>query len=48
MVGFAREMHFDEKAPAGKSTKDKFPIRLLKSPVLMVGSPKQTFFSNTR
>ena len=48
MVGVAREMHFDENAPPGKSTRDKFLIKLPKSPALIVGSPKQTFFSNTR
>ena len=38
-------MYFDEKALGNKSTRDKFPKRLLKSPAIMVGPLKE---SNTR
>ena len=38
MCDFAKEMSFDEKAPGNKSTIYRFPIRLLKSPSVMVSS----------
>ena len=49
MYDFAKEMHFDQKAVGKKSTRDKAPIKLLKSPGLMVsasGVSKTIFLSS--
>ena len=41
MYEFAKEMHFDEGALGDKSTQDKSPIKLLKSPAIMAGSLRE-------
>ena len=49
MYGFAKEMHFDQKAVGKKSTRDRTLIKLLKSPGLMVsasGVSKTMFLSS--
>ena len=49
MYYFAKEMHFDTKAVSKKSTRDKTPIKLLKSPGLVVsasGVSKTRFLSS--
>ena len=38
MYEFAKEMNFEMRAPGNKSTRDKTPIKLLKSPGLMVSA----------
>ena len=38
MYDFAKEMHFDQKALGKKSTRDKFLIKLLKSPGIIVSA----------
>ena len=38
MYEFAKEMHSDIRAPGNKSIRDKTPIKLLKSPGLMVSA----------
>ena len=54
MCDFAKEMYFDEKAPGNESTRARLPIRLLKSPSVMVSSSvvssshKKKSFSKTR
>ena len=49
MYDFAKEMHFDLKAPGNKSTRDRKLIKLLNSPGLMVsasGVSKAIFLSS--
>ena len=49
MYDFAKEMHFDMKAPGNKSTRDKTLIKLIKSPGLIVsasGVSKTIFLSS--
>ena len=49
MYDFAKEMHFDTKAPGNKSIRDRKLIKLLNSPVLMVsasGVSKTIFLSS--
>ena len=49
MYDFAKEMNFDVKATGKKSTRDKTPKILLKSPGLMVsasGVSRTTFLSS--
>ena len=48
MFEFSREMYFDGKALGNKSTRDKSPIRLLKSLGINAWSFEENFFSNTR
>ena len=38
MYDFAKQMHFDKKAPGNKSTRDRTLIKLLKSSGLMISS----------
>ena len=38
MYEIAKEMYFDERAPGNQSIRDKPPIRLLKSPSIMVSA----------
>ena len=54
MYEFAETMYVDETALGRKSTRDKSPIRLLKSPVIMISASgfssyhKKKSFSKTR
>ena len=45
MYDFAREMHFDLKAPGNKSTRDRKLIKLLESPAIMASGITTIFLS---
>ena len=44
MYDFEKEMHFDTKAQGNKSTRDRTPIKLLKSPAIMASGVSKTIF----
>ena len=45
MYDFAKEMHFDLKAPGNKSTRDRKLIKLLESPAIMASGITTIFLS---
>ena len=47
MYDFAKEMHFDLKAPGNKSTRDRKLIKLLESPAIMASGITTIFLSET-
>ena len=44
MYDFAKKMPFDLNAPGNKSTRDRKPIKLLKSPAILASSVLKTIF----
>ena len=44
MYDFAKEMHFDMKAPGNKSIRDRKLIKLLKSPAILASGVSKTIF----
>ena len=43
MFDFAKEMYFDVKAPDNKSTRDRTPMKLLKSPAIFASGVSTVF-----
>ena len=48
MYNFAKEMCFDAKSPGNKSSRDGLPIRLLKSPALLISGSGVSSSHKTR